>query len=365
MEKKLFLLSLLSCALFLISACSKDEQPNPGPDPGVLSSTGVYILNAGFMGFNDATLDYYDTETKELQKDIFMLKNGRGLGDTGQSLLIYGTKIYIAVSGSRKIEITDLSGKSLKQLEIKDSNGAPQSPYYFAYYKDKVYVTLYDGYVACIDTATMTVDEKQVKVGDNPEHLVVANNKIYVANSGGMNYPNYGKTVSIIDPVSFTVMKTLEVGENPQYMATSNAGNKVFLISTGDYSPGSNILQRIDTQTDQVTKIEGLNTTWMSMGADDKLYIINAGYDEQWNPLPVQYCIYDAANEKLLGEFISDGTTIPSPYHISTDKTGGNIYIGSSVGTNRGDMYIYSPEGKFLHKFELSGSLPEAVYFIP
>jgi len=358
MKKKVFLWSLLSASLLLLNACSKDEQPL-NPELEDIKPTGVYILNSGKMGNNDATLDYYDPETRTLQADIFA-SNGRGLGDTGQSMLVYGSKIYIAVSGSSTIEITDLAGKSLKQLEVKD-NGVPRSPRYLAYFNNKVYVTLYDGYVACIDTAGMVI-EKQVKVGDNPEQLVVANQKLYVANSGGMNFPNYGKTVSVIDLPGFTVTKILEVGENPQYMATNNAGNKVYLISTGDYSPGSNILQHIDAQTDIVTKIEGLNASWMSMGTDDKLYIISTEYDEQWNMI-ANYYVYDAKNEKLVGNFITDGTTVPNPYHISADKAGGPVYIGSSDYISTGDMYVYSSDGKFLHKFGVSGINPEGVYF--
>jgi hypothetical protein len=356
MEKKLLFLSLF---VWLLSACGKDEQPNPEPEE--IKQTGIYILNAGKMGNNDATLDYYDSETKVFKGDIFTSSNRRGLGDTGQSILVYGSKIYIAVSGSSTIEITDLSGLSLNHLDVKDNNGAPRMPRYFAHYQNKVYVTLFDGYVACIDTAQMVI-EKQVKVGDNPEQLVTANKKLYVANSGGLNFPTYGKTVSVIDVSSFTVSKTLEVGENPQYVVTDSLGNNVYLISTGDYSPGSNILQRIDTKTDVVTKIEGLNASWLSMGAGDKLYVISTEYDDNWN-MTAKYYVYDAQNQKLLGNFITDGTTIPNPYHISADKANGQIYIGSSDYISRGDMYIFSAEGKFLHKFGVSGINPEGAYF--
>ena len=359
MKKKLLLLSLLYAVFLLFNSCSKDETSIPEP-PVETQQAGVYILNSGIMGSNGATLDYYDVETKTLHADIFSV-NGRKLGDTGQSLLIYGSKIYITVSGSSTIEITDFSGKSLKRLDVKDSNGAPREPRYMACDKNKVYVTLFDGYVARMDTATMEFDG-YVKVGDNPEQIVLANNKLYVANSGGMNYPNYGTTVSVINLAGFTVTKTLDTGANPQYLATNNQGNTVYLIATGDYSPGSNILQRIDTQTDVVTTIEGLNASWMSMGADDKLYIISTEYDEQWQ-MTATYYVYDAANETLIGDFITDGSAIPNPYHISADKVSGDIYIGSSGGANTGDMYIYSAEGKFLHTFGLSGSFPEGVYF--
>jgi DNA-binding beta-propeller fold protein YncE len=177
-----------------------------------------------------------------------------------------------------------------------------------------------------------------------------------------MNFPNYCTTVSVIDAVAFTVTKTLTVGENPQYLTADSLGNTVYLISTGDYSPGSNILQRIDTKTDIVTKIEGLNASWLSMGMGDKLYIISTEYDEFWT-MTAKYYVYDAGSEKLLGEFITDGTQIPNPYHISADRVNGTGYIGSSDYVSRGDMYIFSSEGKFIHKFGVSGINPEGAYF--
>ena len=354
--KKIF---LLPAVLWLFSMCGTDEPVKT--EPKEIQSTGVYILNSGKIGNNDATLDFYDTETKELQTDVFFNANNRRLGDTGQHLLVFGAKIYITMSGSSTIEITDLSGKSLKQLDVKDNKGAPRMPRYLTHHNNKVYVTLFDGYVARIDTTAMTL-EQEVKVGDNPEQLVAANNKLYVANSGGMNFPNYGKTVSVIDLNSFTVVKTLDVGSNPQYITTNSSGNAVYLISTGDYSPGSNILQRINTSTDAVIRVDGLNASWMSMGADDKLYIISTEYDAMWN-MTAKYFVYDTRNQKLIGDFITDGTNIPNPYHISADKVSGTVYIGSSDYVSRGDIYVFSAEGKFQHQFSVSGINPEGVYF--
>lgn len=64
------------------------------------------------------------------------------------------------------------------------------------------------GYVAEIDTTTLQVT-RTVNVGYQPEELAIANNKVYVANSGGYMFPNYDRTVSVIDLETFKEVKKL------------------------------------------------------------------------------------------------------------------------------------------------------------
>ena len=81
----------------------------------------------------------------------------------------------------------------------------------------KVYISYYNGYVARLDTASLEVEAK-VKVGRNPEQLAVSSNKLFVSNSGGMDYSTevgYDKTVSVVDLSTFTEIKKLDVVLNP------------------------------------------------------------------------------------------------------------------------------------------------------
>ena len=47
----------------------------------------------------------------------FELQNGRGLGNTANDMIVYGSKMYIAVAGESTIEVATLDAKSLKQIE--------------------------------------------------------------------------------------------------------------------------------------------------------------------------------------------------------------------------------------------------------
>ena len=321
----------------------------------------AYITNEGKNESNNATLTSYDPATKEITQGVFQAINGQGLGDSAQDIIVYGSKMYIAVYGSQLIFVTDLQGKIIDKVKLSDSAKQPRS---FTTDNGSVYVSLYEGYVGKIDTTSYSVET--VKVGPNPEELAVANGKLYVANSGGMNWEHgYDKTVSVIDLKTFTETKKIEVAVNPCAMVATAEGD-VYLVSNGNYKDVPKTLQHIDSKTDEVKALGGIVApTWMAMGAEGKLYVIGAEYDENWN-MKNTYKVLDTKTNKVLGDFITDvpdGIDIQKAYSINVDPVSGDIYIGTSDYTNNGDMYVISKEGKFVNRFEV-GLNPGKVCFL-
>lgn len=328
---------------------------------------GIYILNSGKQGSNNANLAFYSFETadptKKLTENIFENVNKKAIGDTGQDMIVYGSKMYIAVYGSGVIYVTDKSGKILKTIE-STKDGVKQKPRSLTSYEGKVYATFFDGYLAKIDTTEMNIQNK-IQVGRNPEYVRAANGKIFVANSGGMDYNTplgYDKTVSVVDASTFTEAEKIEVVINPDKMAVDSEGD-IYVISNGNYGDVPNTLQRIHKEGNEyvVTKIG--NATWMSM-SNDKLYIIYSQYDANWNQT-ISYRVYDAKTEKMITDnFITDGTEVKEPYSITTDPVTNYIYIGTSDYTNNGDMYIFTWAGKLVKKFDTKGINPMGAYFV-
>jgi len=232
MKTKSILVSLLLTTALtgLFSSCDS-KSDSPQVDPAI--STGVYVLNEGKFKDNNASLTYYDLTTSTATADVFTTKNNRGLGDTGQDILKYGSKIYIAVYSSSRIEVLDAAtGISKKAFPMLNVNGQPSSPRSFAALNGKVYITLFDGHVAQLDTTSLLI-EKTISVGSNPDGIAVANNRLYVANSGGMAAVN-DSTISVIDPVSFTVTGTIKVVINPSVIKADAYGD-LYVISLGNY----------------------------------------------------------------------------------------------------------------------------------
>ena len=357
---------LVSIALVLFTlgftSCSDDEGGRGGGVPEKLE--GIYVLNSGSITYNNSVLTFYDFTTQEITDKVFQKQNGQQLGDTGQDLLIYGSKIYITVHNSNVIFITDLQGKLIDHIQpIKD--GKPQLPRHIIAHAGKVYATLFDGHVAKIDTTSLKIED-QVKVGRHPEKLRVSNNKIYVANSGGLDWNTplgYDNTVSVIDINNFKEIKKLEVVVNPVQMEVNSQGD-IYLVSMGNYWDIPNTLQYINPNTDEVSVVEDVHATYISVGKDDNLYIISSLFDENWNQT-TDFRVYDTKTKSLkTNNFISDGTEINDAYSISTDLELGYVYIGESDYVTNGTMYIFTSAGKLIDKFDTGGINPMGAYYI-
>lgn len=301
---------------------------------------GFYLLHSGKMNSNNATLGLYTMQPENYRKDIFADANGKGLGDTANDMVLYGSKIYVTVTGSNLISVLDRDGNILQEIQPVEG-GSPEKPRYAEPYGGKVYVSMYSGYVACIDTTSLQI-EKRVQVGAYPEQLVATNGKLYVTNS---DYGN-GNTVSVIGLDNFTKIKDIEVVQNPTEITADNAGN-VYVISMGNYGDILNTLQKIDPATGTVSVIT--NATKMAAGST-KLYLMYSQYDADWNKT-ITFFTYDLATGTVNNaSFITDGTRIAKPYALSVNSTSDEVMVTESDYTNTGAVYLFNAKGQLVRK---------------
>ena len=337
-----------------IAFCSCDNSSKEDITP---VSTGTYILNNGNWGSNDSNIGIYNPTDKTFTTDVFKTANGQNLGDLGQDITGNGEDIYIAVNGSQTIFVTDTDLKIKQQINA-DKEGSRLSPRYFATSGSKVYVTYYEGYVGEIS------DDYSVRlcpVGPNPEGIAVAGGNLYVANSGGMAYPAYNNTVSVVSTSTFTETSTIEVNINPAKVEASSDGAYVYVSSFGNYADVPAMLQVISTSNGKITDLDYASVSAIAKGKDDILYILCGGYDENWNPLPGTVYKHDMKTNKPLGAFVTDDTVMPNAYSISATSDG-YVYVGCSDYTNTGDVYVFTPEGKLHDRFDSQGLNPLKAY---
>lgn len=372
LKKYMNLTKLLSLCLLLalITSCEKTENDNPDPKPPIPGdSTEVttrevsrlLILSEGLFNYNNSTLACYTFEDKDLNTNWFGSINRRGLGDTANDMKVYGSKLYIVVNVSSQVEIVDLNtGKSLKQIPMFNDANIARQPRYIDFYEDKAYVCSFDGTVARIDTASMKV-EAYVTCGRNPDGICVANKKLYVSNSGGLDFPNYDKTVSVVDIASFTEKKKIEVGINPSKLKADSQGD-VYVVSRGDYETVPYVLQRIDSKTDELVQtFDDINALNLVI-SNDIAYIYNYDFDTKTSWVKV----FDCITEKVVREnFITDNTVIKTPYGINVNPENGDVYITEAYGfTERGDLLCFSSEGKFKYRINQVGLNPNTTLFV-
>lgn len=219
------------------------------------------------------------------------------------------------------------------------------TPRYLEAHDGKVYATFFSGYVARIDTISLAIDGK-VAVGRNPEKLVVSNNRIFVANSGGLDFPNYDKTVSVVDLPTMVEDMKIKVADNPQNILSAPDG-MLYLVSAGNYADVPNTFQTINPSTLDVADISSVVNISEMCCLNGSLYGLLSEYDADWNQT-ITYKSYDTATGTAALHWITDGTNVPSPYKVFTD--GEHLCVSSSDYVNNGDVYMFTASGSLYKK---------------
>ena len=342
----------LIAAAVLFTACD-----NKISDTDTQGGGNVLILNNGNWGGNDACITLYDINTGAVTAKAFQKTNDVNLGDLGQDVIASGDELYIAVNGSQLVFVTDKELKIKKSI-IAEAEGNRLSPRYLCRNGDKIYVTYYEGFVGEVSSDYSVL---LCSVGPNPDGIAVAGANLYIANSGGMAYPVYNNTVSVVSTSTFTEASTIEVNVNPAKVEASSDGAYVYVSSFGNYADSPAKLQVICTADGKVTDLDYASVSAIAKGKDDILYILCGGYDENWNPLPGTVYKHDMKGNKTLGAFVTDDSTLPDAYSISATADG-FVYVGCSDYKNTGDIYVFTSEGKLNDKFDSQGLNPLKAY---
>jgi len=350
---------LLILALFTLS-CRKDLQPIPEqqevilpPDPDA-AVKGFYIVNEGNMNMNKASLDYFDYTTGIYRRNIYNKQNPsvvKGLGDVGNDIGVYGSKLYVVVNVSNKVEVLDVhTGKRIKQINITNCR-------YVTFHNGKAYVSAYlgtvgdpnapNGIVAEIDTTSLS-EIRRVDVGRQPEEMAIVGQKLYVANSGGYSPQKYERTVSVIDLSSFRVIKEIDVAINLHRLKADQYGD-LYVTSRGDYYDIPSRMFVIDTRTDQVKKTFNIAVSNLVIDGDIAYY-----YGSEWSynegRFTVTYGMINVKDEVLLDkQFITDGTekSITIPYGIAVHPLTKEVLVTDATNyVSPGKLYCFDLNGK-------------------
>lgn len=381
-----YCLWLFFAAFLLLPACRKEETPlppvvTPVDSPAVVNPidstgpaySGFYLLNEGNMGSNKASLDFYDYRTGNYNKNIYASVNPdvvKELGDVGNDIQVYGSKLYVVVNVSNKVEVLEAAtAKRIGQINILNCR-------YITFHNGKAYISSYAGpvlispdapigFVAEVDTTTLQITRKVI-VGYQPEEMAVVGNKLYVANSGGYRVPDYDSTVSVIDLASFQEIQKIDVGINLHRLKADRQGD-LYVSSRGDYYTTPSRLFLVDTKTATVKKQFDLAVSNMAI-AGDTAYITGSEFSYTTHKWEISYSRLDLVNEQIIpGNFITDGTetAIKMPYGVAVSPLNGDIYVTDARDyVSPGTLYCFSPEGK--KKWSVTtGDIPAHFAFLP
>lgn len=248
MMKKLNKFLILPVAIMTMMSSCDNKNSYIEPDPVELGVPVAYIINQGnHYSKIEGSLNSLNLLTGAFQRDAFLNANLRYLGATPQCGVLYGSKLYVGMSDSHTIEVIDpRTFKSIKQISLEESTNG-RSPRSMISHEGNIYISMFEGYVARLDTVSLEIDES-VKVGANPEKMAEYKGKLYVPNSEGMNYLEnkpYGTTASVVTFSPFEVEKTIEVPLNPNEFLSN--GVELFLLAMGDYGTTESAVYKLGT----------------------------------------------------------------------------------------------------------------------
>lgn len=335
---------------------------------------GFYLLNQGNMGANKASLDYYSYSDALYRRNIYATANpdvAMELGDVANDMGIYGSRLWVVVNCSNKVEVLDSrSTRRIGQIDIPNCR-------FVAFADGCAYVTSYAGpveidedyaqrgYVARIDTATMQITGR-VTVGYQPDGIAVSGGKIYVANSGGYRVPNYENTLSVIDLATFQEEKRVEIAINLSKVVADRRGH-IWVASRGDYYENPSRLYCYDPTEDRVIAVfdKPVSDLWLD---GDNLYTVAASWNFETGRNEKAFCVFSTETlQQTCSNFVSDGSeeAISVPYSVAVNPVSKEIMVTDArTYVNPGYIYCYSPAGVLLWK-ERTGDVPGRITFLP
>ena len=383
---KRFSIFYVACLILaMVSSCREDFYiiPSQNQDTGVAPTrgdiVGMYVLNEGNMGSNKASIDYLDLDenkpTVHYLRNIYSERNPnvvKELGDVGNDIKIYGSKLWIVVNVSNKVEVaTADSCKRITQINIPNCR-------YLAFKDGFAYVSSYVGPVKLDQDAPLgmvykvdTVDFKKkdsVVVGYQPEALCIVDNKLYVANSGGYRAPNYDNTLSEIDLTTFKEIRKIKVGLNLHHCQVDHYG-QIWVTSRGNYNDvpsriywlykGHNQLYEVIDSID--TPVSGLSIV------GDSLYYYGSAWNNATATNTISYGLINVRTHQTIDTNLFSSPQIKAitmPYGIMVNPTERDFYLMDAKNyVSSGSLLHFKPDGTFDWSVQ-TGDIPGHATFV-
>jgi YVTN family beta-propeller protein len=250
----------------------------------------------------------------------------------------------------------------MKDFSTKGTITGFSSPRYFlGISSSKAYVSDWSSNtVKIVDLNTLAVTGS-IPVGQGPEQMIMANNKVYLCNAGGFSMDS---TVTVIDPSTDAVLTTLTVGINPGSFCKTVSGDILVLCSgsTGPDYVGGNAddlpshLVKIDVNTNALDTV-------IDFGQIQHPLKITTNGDKS-----MAYLLY--GNDYYTGTVMSvdsvSHSVVPvsgqSFYGLGINPSNGNIYGGRAGFSANCYMLRYTSTGTLIDSM-LVGIGPNSFVF--
>ena len=332
--------------LLSLTGCMKDDELWEFEKPAYdIPFAGIFVINEGNFMYGNASLTYYDPETRQAIDDVFFLTNALPLGDVAHSMTIRDSLAYVVINNSGKIYILNKN-----TFEVKGKITGLTSPRYMHFISEtKAYVTdLYARSIAVVNPQTREVTGAIPVSNSNgdfyqhaTEQMLQYDRYVYT------NCWSYDKQVLVIDSETDRVIDSIEVRKQPNSMVLDR-NNALWVLCDGGtegspYGAEEGGLMRIVAGSTEADLVLGFSRGEMPRdlkinGTGDTLYYINGDV--------YQYAIFGSTGPELLVESPYEGSILGGFYGLEVDQLSSELYVADAIDfVQRGMVYRFNQEG--------------------
>lgn len=372
MKKSIFFLAA-SAIMFAMGSCTNDVLDNVQQVDSSLPQTRAtasndwtyaYVLSEGTWHVappsSPGSIVRYDNNwTKKSTLEI---------GDTGNDLIQYGSKLYCAVSGhdltadNGGIWVLNAKTGQLLTPQMKqyddEKTGHKAMPRHLAAANGKVYISFYSGAVMSIDTMNYAkVNYLELDATYSEGICIGKDNKVYVCNSGNTDDTQAGEgtTISVL-PLTLDDETQITVPKNPKLIAAYSA-NKMYFNVLGDGGMHSALYKFNPTTPNVAPTLVTEKAGGFAIGSQ---YLYTADID--WNTTDYKTIMQKV---QLSNDDTSDFTDDPGymfGFSVTVNPFNGDVCFGQSMGDA---LYVYdSAGGDYLDMVNTGTANVNAVVFV-
>ena len=364
MKHIIYIIAITCCIFAAVSCINDDELRNnnsehiniDNPDDKDSTYNGLFIINEGNIGGENASLSYYNIKTREIFNDVFYnINSSLPLGDVAQSMTIRDSLGYIVVNNSGKIYVINTN-----TFKYVDKITGFRSPRYIHFVSDtKAYVSdLYAQAITVINPSTSEITNS-INIGKHKstEQMIQFGKYVFT------NCWSFDNTILVIDTETDSVIDAIEVRVQPNSLVLDK-NNKIWVIADGGYygnlfgyEPSS--LIRIDAQTRKIEKIYDFDLDDYASeininGTGDTIYYINRHI--------YRHAVNSDSEPEILIE--SNYTSYQQGFYgLTINPITSDIYVADAIDQNQqGVVYRFNSQTEPVDTFKV-GIIPGAFCF--
>lgn len=327
-----------------MTACKKEVEQSDLCEVGPVSTSVAYVSNEGAWP-SSGSVSRVDLSNVGVTEFLYK--------DANQDVSPGGGIQSVAQNSSNGYVIS--TGDGGGNLHIVDSNYTNKAslsfsyPRYIGFNGNSAYLTngKYAGTVYKISTTSNTVSDS-VSVGNGPENLLITDDEIIVANSGGWGLDS---SISFINLGTFKVDTTISVGHKPNDLVEDKNGN-IWVSCSG--------LSQWDANGPTAPMLYEINSTTKSVVNS---YTVGK-IDESISRIAINNSkdvIYYYGASGGVFAFNIDGSSLNSSaiingdfYGIEVDPSTDNILtFGKTEFTADSEMSVYSSSGCHIKSYSV------------